>query len=239
MTRATATAYNKEGSYYDASSFMQTSRLLILLSASVLLHAAVIGLWPAADSGAFTAMPTARLAVQLQRESALPAAKTDTVAAATAVEKTQASRPANSPKPTPRKRSAAQHTATAATAGTTAQQPQNAPTSAAAHTATHINTAELHTRVNSTLQQALIAHFDYPSIARRRGWEGVVQVSVRVEANGQLSQVRLIATSGYALLDRAAMKSLGDIQRLKDAADWLNGQQLDMIFPIRYQLIDS
>jgi len=97
----------------------------------------------------------------------------------------------------------------------------------------------LRKRLNGRLQRALIAHFDYPPVARRRGWEGVVQVGLRVEANGQLSRLRLIATSGHALLDRAALQSLGRVGRLPEVMDWLQGRQLDMILPVRYQLIDS
>jgi len=97
----------------------------------------------------------------------------------------------------------------------------------------------LRKQLNGSLQRALIAHFEYPPIARRRGWEGVVQVGVRVEADGQLSRLRLVATSGHTLLDRAALQSLGHVDRLKDSVDWLNGRHIDMILPVRYQLIDS
>ena len=72
-----------------------------------------------------------------------------------------------------------------------------------------------------------------------RDREGVVQVGLRVEANGQLSRLRLIASSGHALLDRAALLSLGRVEPLTDSIGWLNGRQIDMILPVRYQLIDS
>lgn len=49
---------------------------------------------------------------------------------------------------------------------------------------------------------------EYPRIARRRGEEGVVEASVRVEADGTVSSVEILKSSGYRLLDDAAREAV-------------------------------
>jgi len=48
----------------------------------------------------------------------------------------------------------------------------------------------------------------YPSIARRRGYEGVVMLSVKVMADGSVGELRIKETSGRSILDRAAVKAV-------------------------------
>ncbi len=48
----------------------------------------------------------------------------------------------------------------------------------------------------------------YPSIARRRGYEGVVMLSVDVLADGTVGELKIKETSGYSILDRAAVKTV-------------------------------
>lgn len=83
------------------------------------------------------------------------------------------------------------------------------------------------------------AHFYYPRIARHRGWEGRVEIGLRVEANGRLSAIRVLRTSGFAVLDRAALASIGRIAQLPEAAAWLGGRHIDMILPVQYRLVDG
>lgn len=229
--------------------------LLPLLIFSVILHAAVIGYWPD-DSTTMTApLPAAQLTVHVRTQgvdnglvdtqhSATSQARAIPVAAA--LQRTEQSQdtPATTRKIS--HNSAEEVLPTKVTPNTarsvTAIEAEKSPAVAHTHvTATMTSTDGdvLRKQLNSSLQRALIAHFEYPPIARRRGWEGVVQIGVRVEADGQLSRLRLVATSGHTLLDRAALQSLGHVDRLKDSVDWLNGRHIDMILPIRYQLIDS
>lgn len=44
----------------------------------------------------------------------------------------------------------------------------------------------------------------YPSLARRRGWEGTVLLRVRVGADGRPTEVLIERSSGHGLLDRSA-----------------------------------
>jgi protein TonB len=76
-------------------------------------------------------------------------------------------------------------------------------------------------------------------MARRNGWEGQVQVGLRVEADGRLSHVRIAHSSGYRALDSAALTTLDRINALPEAAGWLDGRHFDMVLPIEYRLIDG
>lgn len=44
----------------------------------------------------------------------------------------------------------------------------------------------------------------YPTLARRKGWEGLVLLRVRVDAQGRPQEVRIERSSGHRLLDRTA-----------------------------------
>lgn len=48
----------------------------------------------------------------------------------------------------------------------------------------------------------------YPQIARRRGMEGQPVIAFTLNKNGQLMELRLDRTSGYQLLDRAALEAV-------------------------------
>jgi protein TonB len=49
---------------------------------------------------------------------------------------------------------------------------------------------------------------EYPAIARRRGYEGTVLVEVLVSRDGKVEDLRLSQSSGYLVLDQAAMSSM-------------------------------
>lgn len=91
-------------------------------------------------------------------------------------------------------------------------------------------------RLEAALHAALRPHFYYPPTARRHGWQGEVRLALRVEANGFLTRVRIVRSSGYGILDRAALHSLGRLQHLPDAVALLNGQSHDLVLPVQYQL---
>ena len=93
--------------------------------------------------------------------------------------------------------------------------------------------------LQAAVHHALQPHFKYPILARRRGWEGTVRVSVRVESDGELSRLHLVGSSRYGVLDKAAMKSLQQVTRIPAAAAWLGGQHYDMVLPVEYRLLDS
>ena len=48
----------------------------------------------------------------------------------------------------------------------------------------------------------------YPKIARQRGWQGTVVLKAVVEQNGICKQVVVEKSSGYSVLDEAALKAV-------------------------------
>ena len=48
----------------------------------------------------------------------------------------------------------------------------------------------------------------YPKRARRKGYEGTVVLEVLVNRNGKVDDLRILASSGYAILDRSAVNSV-------------------------------
>lgn len=102
-----------------------------------------------------------------------------------------------------------------------------------------LDAAILTTQLQEQLRNALVAYFAYPMLARRNGWQGEVWIGLRVEADGRLSHIRLTQSSGYRLLDNAALTSLNHVNALPDAAGWLQGRYFDMVLPIEYRLIDG
>jgi len=89
------------------------------------------------------------------------------------------------------------------------------------------------------LLDALQPHFHYPLLARRRGWEGTVQVGLHVHADGRISHLHIVASSRHAVLDRAALDCLKRIGQLPGAMAWLDGHDSDIVLPIEYRLTDG
>lgn len=90
--------------------------------------------------------------------------------------------------------------------------------------------------LKSALFRRLRAHFQYPLIARLRGWQGLVKVGVRVEADGTLSHLRVIETSGYSILDDNSLRTVRAIAHVPRAAGWLQGRHVDLVLPVKYRL---
>jgi protein TonB len=51
-------------------------------------------------------------------------------------------------------------------------------------------------------------HPDYPSMARRRGYEGTVVLEVLVDREGRARDLNIFQSSGHKVLDRAAMQAV-------------------------------
>lgn len=49
---------------------------------------------------------------------------------------------------------------------------------------------------------------EYPLKARRNNWEGVTVLKILIETNGQVGKVTVLQSSGYDILDRAAVKAV-------------------------------
>jgi protein TonB len=98
--------------------------------------------------------------------------------------------------------------------------------------------ADARQTIRQALNALLARHFEYPRIARSRGWQGKVQLAFRVASDGVLHDIHVDRGSGFAVLDESALHSLARVARVDDAVGVLNGQSLNMQFAVVYQLTD-
>jgi len=101
---------------------------------------------------------------------------------------------------------------------------------------------QLQENTQMVVQRLTIAfseHFSYPRMAQRNGWQGIVKLALRIEPNGQLSRIRVVSTSGFPVLDQAALDTLNRIATLQGVKHWLNGAHFDTVLPVEYKLLDG
>lgn len=91
----------------------------------------------------------------------------------------------------------------------------------------------------SELRAALDAGFIYPPIARRHGWQGQVQLGLTVDADGRLSDLCVLSSSGYSVLDKDAIRTVARIGALSRAAEVLAGRSIRLQLPVFYRLIEG
>lgn len=94
-------------------------------------------------------------------------------------------------------------------------------------------------RIQKQLQTKIRFNQYYPGIAVRNAWEGRVSLGMRVLANGELTNIHVINSSGYHILDKAAVKSVVRVATLPEASAWLQGRDIDVILLVIYKLTDS
>jgi protein TonB len=96
---------------------------------------------------------------------------------------------------------------------------------------------ELRAAAETRIHHLLAAHFHYPLLARRKGWQGRVQLGLRLQADGRLTQVRVVRSSGHGILDRSARQAAEAIGRLPDTR--LPVDHYDLVVPVHYRLLDE
>ena len=92
--------------------------------------------------------------------------------------------------------------------------------------------------LRQSLLELIAQRLTYPLIARRKGWQGIVKLELHIESSGLITSTRIHSTSGYPVLDRAAVNSL-QLVNVPHASRWLNGHAVDIVIPVEYRLVDS
>jgi len=93
-------------------------------------------------------------------------------------------------------------------------------------------------QVISIIHKALKQHFSYPRLAQRRNWQGKVLLSIRVTASGKIENIKLNQSSGYTILDKAAISSLTKVGELPQLVSLLP-YDINLTLPVIYQLTES
>jgi protein TonB len=112
------------------------------------------------------------------------------------------------------------------------QPPQQTTVAQASPQAIENNQQDMQRRLKARIQLALARHFRYPSMAKRRGWQGEVILAFRLQSDGSIISARIAHSSGYSVLDQAALHALGKVKRLKHTMQ----DELDMQLPVIYRL---
>jgi len=111
---------------------------------------------------------------------------------------------------------------------------QNSSAARTTAEAKHPDHAEID-QIIAALVAVVEQHKRYPQVARRAGYEGTVQVSVKIDRQGFIRGYELINGSGRSVLDDSALaifRRIGDIRIASMSID----RDLTLIVPVRYAL---
>ncbi len=108
---------------------------------------------------------------------------------------------------------------------------------AATRTAT-VTTRPVPARVLPSYQYPANPHPQYPRLARRRGWQGTTVLTVEVSTTGRADTVTVERSSGYRVLDRAAVDTVRHWQFRPGRVGEATVAMLVRV-PIIFQLADS
>ncbi len=209
----------------------QHPRLRAFVLGSLAVHGLLLVAW--ASSVQFGAEPRVALSVRLDGDhETTPSMHMDR----TQRPQTERTHATASPAPVTAPASGERETAVQARTVCGADGCQTARATPSADASETGNADEIRARIESRLRLDFARHFDYPWLARLRGWEGDVLLGVIVQASGRLDGIHVVRSSGFAVLDRSAIDSLRRIERIPDAVAWLRGRDLEMRLPVIYRL---
>lgn len=86
------------------------------------------------------------------------------------------------------------------------------------------------------IHRSIQEHFVYPPFAQKQGWEGEVLVALQLSAEGEISDIRVVRSSGYRILDDDALLILRKIGSIPNARAWLGGRNYRARIPVIYRL---
>ncbi|OZG73161.1 hypothetical protein BTA51_11760 [Hahella sp. CCB-MM4] len=88
----------------------------------------------------------------------------------------------------------------------------------------------------AALHRALQDAMQYPRRAKRRRQEGVALVEFTVYREGRLEGIQLRESSGFPILDEAALNTVRSIKQFKPIPEKLAKNMLTLAIPIRFEL---
>ena len=84
--------------------------------------------------------------------------------------------------------------------------------------------------------RAVRKDFKYPRAAIRAGMEGRAVVSITIDAEGRVINAKLSRSSGYTILDQAAVEAARSIAKVPKAPEALEWSQRRVKIPFKFQL---
>ncbi len=89
----------------------------------------------------------------------------------------------------------------------------------------------------TALQAEIARHRSYPRIARRLRQEGTVEVGFVVLADGRLTEIELVDSSGYELLDHAALQAVRGVRQFRPIPSELARKRWNLSVPLNFRLL--
>lgn len=94
-------------------------------------------------------------------------------------------------------------------------------------------------RVISRLQHDLKQYFYYPRLARQENIQGAVILGFAINLQGEIKNIHLVKSSGFAILDNAAEDALRQLDQLNWGQDYLHRDNRHIELPVIYKLTES
>ena len=102
-----------------------------------------------------------------------------------------------------------------------------------------INTAMNRARILSQIRHDLSQYFYYPPLARRKGMQGTVLLGFGISGQGAIRNIRIVKSSGYAILDLAAQDAMQRLDKLNWYAALMHGKDMDLELPVIFRLTEG
>jgi protein TonB len=77
---------------------------------------------------------------------------------------------------------------------------------------------------------------NYPRLARVRNWQGTTELKVQIGANGKLEDVHVGHSSGFQVLDAAAIQMVNNAAPLLEVPEALRGRELSVPVSVVFKL---
>ena len=86
------------------------------------------------------------------------------------------------------------------------------------------------------VRELIEKHKRYPLMARRAGMEGVVEIDFVIARNGRLVSAVVKQSCGYAVLDRAALRAVQDVEAFPPLPVQATDQEVNFKLPLAFRL---
>ena len=88
------------------------------------------------------------------------------------------------------------------------------------------------------IQERVVNSAYYPSDAQESDWEGTVRLSILLVSDGRLKEVKILESSGYGILDKAALEAVNKQAPYPSFPKHIKHKELEVEIPITYRKND-